>query len=107
MIKRIWHGWTTPENAETYYEILTNVVIPGIEAKAIAGYLGIEVLSRDLESEIEFITIMSFRSRSDIIAFLGQDYERSYVPDVARTVLKRWEQTAQHYELCTKRSHKE
>ncbi|QFT33506.1 hypothetical protein FIV00_23645 [Labrenzia sp. THAF82] len=104
MIKRIWHGWTTPDNAEAYYEILTSVVIPGIEAKSIPGYLGIEVLQRDLETEIEFITVMSFRSRNNIIAFLGQDYERSYVPDAARTVLKRWDQTAQHYELCTSRN---
>lgn len=60
MTKRIWHGWTTPDNAEAYYEILTSVVIPGIEAKSIPGYLGIEVLQRDLETEIEFITVMSF-----------------------------------------------
>lgn len=105
MIKRIWHGWTTPEQADSYFDVLTKQVIPGIEAKAIPGFLGIEVLRRDLEREVEFVTIMSFRSLDDIIAFQGEDYARCYVPDVARAVLKRWDQTAQHYELKEARSH--
>ncbi|MEJ2544027.1 MAG: hypothetical protein P8Y99_08160 [Calditrichaceae bacterium] len=32
-IKRIWHGWTTKENADKYQSILQDEVIPGIEAK--------------------------------------------------------------------------
>ncbi|MCK7610912.1 antibiotic biosynthesis monooxygenase family protein [Roseibium sediminicola] len=105
MIKRIWHGWTTPENADTYCKVLLSEVIPGIEDKAIPGYLGIEVLRRDLEREVEFITIMSFRTLEDIIAFQGPDYARCYVPDVAQKVLKRWDQTSQHYDLKETRSY--
>lgn len=105
MIKRIWHGWTTPENAEAYFNVLTTRVIPGIEAKNIPGYFGIEVLRRDHSDEVEFVTIMSFRSLDDIIAFQGADYERCYVPDVARSVLKRWDQVSQHYELKDARSY--
>ena len=37
-IKRVWHGWTTKENAEKYQRILQNEVIPGIEAKNIYRY---------------------------------------------------------------------
>ncbi|QFT01298.1 hypothetical protein FIV06_27970 [Labrenzia sp. THAF191b] len=105
MIKRIWHGWTDPGMADTYAHVLTTQVIPGIEAKAIPGYLGIEVLRRNLETEVEFITIMSFRSLDDIIAFQGPDYERCYVPDAAREVLKRWDLISQHYELEDARSY--
>jgi hypothetical protein len=105
MIKRIWHGWTEPDMADTYAHVLKTQVLPGIEAKAIAGYLGIEVLRRDLETEVEFITIMSFRSIDDIIAFQGPDYERCYVPDAAREVLKRWDLISQHYELEDARSY--
>ena len=36
-IKRVWHGWTTKENADKYQSILQNEVIPGIEAKNIPG----------------------------------------------------------------------
>ena len=34
-IKRIWHGWTTPQNAEAYRLLLRDEVFPGIEAKNI------------------------------------------------------------------------
>ncbi len=105
MIKRIWHGWTTPENADAYFRVLTSEVIPGIEAKAIPGYLGIEVLRREVEDEVEFVTIMSFQSLDNIIAFQGPDYERCYVPDVAQKVLKRWDLTSQHYEVKHARSY--
>lgn len=105
MIKRFWHGWTTPENAARYYDVLTGEVIPGIEAKAIPGFLGMEVLRRDGEREVEFLTVMSFRSLDDIIAFQGPDYARSYVPEAARAVLARWDETAQHYELKETRSY--
>ena len=36
-IKRVWHGWTTKENAAEYQTILREQVLPGIEAKNIPG----------------------------------------------------------------------
>lgn len=32
-VKRVWHGWTTRESAESYQTLLKDVVFPGIEAK--------------------------------------------------------------------------
>lgn len=98
-IKRVWHGWTTIENAESYWSVLSGSVIPGIEAKSIEGYRGIEVLRRDHETEVEFVTMMTFDSIQSVIDFQGEDYERSYIPDVARAVLKRWDTTAAHFEI--------
>lgn len=98
-IKRIWHGWTTPEGADAYWTVLSGTVIPGIEAKSIKGYRGIEVLRREHESEVEFVTIMTFDSIQSVIDFQGEDYARSYVPDAARAVLERWDTTASHYEI--------
>ena len=98
-IKRIWHGWTTPQNAQAYRDVLLGEVLPGIEAKGIEGYRGIEVLERDLGSEVEFITIMTFDSLQSVINFQGEDYERCYVPDAAQQVLKRWDQRSAHYEM--------
>jgi hypothetical protein len=64
-IKRIWHGWTTPENADVYWTVLSETVVPGIEAKSIDGYRGIQILRRDHESEVEFVTITTpFRASS-------------------------------------------
>jgi hypothetical protein len=103
-IKRVWHGWTTPENAEAYWTVLHGTVIPGIESKEIDGYRGIEVLRRDHESEVEFVTMMTFDSLDSVIAFQGEDYARSCVPDVARAVLKRWDPTATHYAVLERES---
>lgn len=103
-IKRIWHGWTTPENADRYENLLCNEVIPGIEAKNIQGYRGIEVLRREGREEVEFVTIMAFESLQDVIGLQGEDYQRCYVPDAAQKVLKRWNQTADHFEVRKTRS---
>ena len=97
-IKRIWHGWTTPENADTYQNLLHNDVFPGIEAKKIPGYQSIELFRRDPGEEVEFITIMTFDSLQNVIDFQGEDYERCYVPESAQKVLKRWDQKSAHYQ---------
>ncbi len=90
-IKRIWHGWTTAENADRYEIVLHDEVFQSIEAKGISGYRGIELLRRDQGDEVEFITIMTFDSIQNVIDFQGEDYQRCYVPDAAKKVLKRWD----------------
>jgi antibiotic biosynthesis monooxygenase (ABM) superfamily enzyme len=98
-IKRVWHGWTTLENADKYQDILMNEVIPGIEAKKIPGYRGIEVLRTEHEDEVEFVTMMIYDSLEDVKGLQGDDYKKCYVPDIAQAVLKRWDQEAAHYEI--------
>ena len=104
-IKRTWRGWTTPENAGAYEDVLRRVVLPSIERKGISGYLGIEVLRRERDSEVEFMTIMTFDSLQSVIAFQGEDYERCYVPEAAQNVLARWDQKSEHFEVVEKRSY--
>lgn len=41
MIVRIWHGWTTPANADRYERLLREEIFVGIGAQKIEGYLGI------------------------------------------------------------------
>ena len=97
-IRRVWHGWTSIENADKYQSVLFEHVLPGIEAKKIPGYRKIEVLRTEHEHEVEFVTVMTFDSLESVIAFQGEDYTRCYVPDEAQRVLKRWDQVAAHYE---------
>jgi len=99
MVARIWHGYTTPANADTYETLLKTEIFPGIEAKQIQGYKSIQLLRRQLHDEVEFITIMLFTSLADIKAFTGEDYETAYVPAKARAVLSRFDERAQHYEI--------
>jgi hypothetical protein len=37
MITRIWHGWTTHENADTYQGLLETEILPGIARKEISA----------------------------------------------------------------------
>ncbi|MFC2161807.1 antibiotic biosynthesis monooxygenase [Acidobacteriota bacterium] len=97
-IKRVWHGWTTSENADKYKNLLLNKVFLEIEAKKIPGYQSIELFQRKSGDEVEFVTILTFDSLQNVIDFQGEDYERCYVPDDAKLVLKRWDQESAHYE---------
>ena len=104
MIARIWHGWTTPQNADIYEDLLKTEILPGIFAKKIAGLRGIELLRRQYNGEVEFVTIMRFDAIDDVIAFVGVDFEQAYVPLAARKVLKRFDQRSAHYEVREDRS---
>lgn len=99
MIGRIWHGWTTPENADVYENLLKTEIFPGIAAKNVPGYREIQLFRRLLEKEVEFTTIMWFDSLDDVKQFVGEDYEKAHVPPRAREVLLRFDDRSQHYEV--------
>jgi antibiotic biosynthesis monooxygenase (ABM) superfamily enzyme len=98
MIMRVWHGWTTPENADVYESLLKTKVFPGIAAKNVPGLRSIELLRRSAGVEVEFATFMEFDGWDAVKRFVGEDYERAYVPDRARKVLKRFDERSHHYE---------
>jgi antibiotic biosynthesis monooxygenase (ABM) superfamily enzyme len=99
VISRIWHGWTTPGNAEAYEALLKSEIFVGIQKRQIAGYRGIHLLRRDVGDEVEFITIMWFDSIEAVRAFAGEDYELAVVPAKARALLARFDARSQHYEV--------
>ena len=101
MINRIWHGWTTPENADRYEALLEEEIFVGIRNMEMAGYRGIRLLRRPVGDEVEFVTIMTFDSLEDVKGFVGEDYEVCYVPAAARKVLSRFDERSQHYEVRT------
>lgn len=99
MIGRIWRGWTTPENADIYENLLKTEIFPGIALKNVPGYRGIQLFRRPLNGEVEFITIMWFDSWEAVMLFAGKDYETAVVPPKAREVLSRFDERSQHYEI--------
>jgi heme-degrading monooxygenase HmoA len=98
VITRIWRGWTTPEDADTYQRIVSQEILPGIATRNLDGYHGAYLLRRDLDGEVEFATIMLFDSLNHVRAFAGEDYEAAYVPPRARAVLARFEERSAHYD---------
>lgn len=99
MIVRIWHGWTTLENACTYEELLKTEIFKEITEKGIRDFKGIQLLRRENGSEEEFITLMWFESIEAIKEFAGKEYTKAVVPDKARLLLKRFDEQSQHYEV--------
>ena len=100
MIGRMWHGWTKPENADSYEQLLKTEIFPGIAAKKVIGYKGIQLFRRPInDEEVEFIKIMLFDSWNAVKQFAGDDYERAYVPPKAREILARFDERSQHYEI--------
>ena len=99
MIARLWHGWTTVENAAAYENLLKTEIFPGIAARGIAGYRGIRLLRRVQDDEVEFMTMMEFDSWQAVKQFAGEDYEHGVVPPRAREVLARFDERSQHYEV--------
>jgi len=99
MIIRIWHGWTTPANADRYEELLRSEIFAGIVGRAIPGFRDIQLLRRDVPPEVEFVTIMRFDSLDAVRAFAGANYEAAVVPPHARAILARFDQRSAHYEL--------
>ena len=99
MISRVWHGWTTPANADTYEALLKSEIFTGIQNRQIAGYRGIQLFRRSLDAEAEFVTVMWFDSLEAVRAFAGADYEVAVVPPKARTLLSRFDARSQHYEV--------
>ncbi|MFL5493654.1 MAG: antibiotic biosynthesis monooxygenase family protein [Gemmatimonadales bacterium] len=99
MICRIWHGWTTPANADAYEHLLRSEIFEGIAARQIPGYQGIELLRRTAGDSVEFVTMMWFDSVEAIRAFAGGDYEIAVVPPAARALLQHFDPRSAHYEV--------
>ncbi len=102
-ICRIWHGWTTAENAVAYEAIVRGEVIPGIESRRIPGFQSIDLIRRRAEDGFEFATIMLFDDLDSVKAFVGDDYELAHVPEHARAVLAQFDQRSAHYEVIDRR----
>jgi antibiotic biosynthesis monooxygenase (ABM) superfamily enzyme len=104
MIVRIWHGYTTKTNAGAYEELLTSKILKEIEHKTGDGFGGVELLRRHSgEDEVEFTTMMKFDNLETIKKLAGDDYEIAYIPDEARKLLSRFDQTVVHSEVVLSR----
>jgi heme-degrading monooxygenase HmoA len=103
MISRIWHGWTSHQNADVYEKLLKEEIIVGIQARNIKGFKSIQLLQRRLDQEVEFVTIMLFDDLDAVREFAGADHEACVVPEKARAVLAHFDQRSRHYDVLLER----
>lgn len=98
-IIRTWKGWTTLENASLYEELLVNEVFPTVKKNGVNGLEKVIISTRNHQDEVEFLITLQFDSIDSVKSFAGENYEQAYIPENAKQVLKRYNMTAEHYEL--------
>jgi heme-degrading monooxygenase HmoA len=103
MICRLWRGWTTRDDADAYERIVRGQVIPGIEARRIPGFRSIDLVRRERDQDVEFMTLMWFDSLDSVKTFMGEDYEVAHVPAEAQAVLADFDKRSAHYEVLDHR----
>jgi antibiotic biosynthesis monooxygenase (ABM) superfamily enzyme len=97
MIARIWHGYTKPENADSYESKLKPELLPGMSK--IPGYKGGIVLRRVMGEEVEFITIMVWESMEALQAVAGSNYTAAIIPEDRLKFLSHYDDHSAHYEI--------
>ncbi len=100
MIARIWHGWTTPENAKTYEEMLRDEIFPSIAARNIKGYRRAELFIHEDGDEIEFVTLLRFDSMDAVKEFAGADESKPVIYPKAEALLTRMDERSRHYRIA-------
>lgn len=98
-IIRTWKGWTSLKNAPIYEDMLVNEVFPTVKQKGIEGLEKVSISTSKKEDEVEFFLVLQFDSLDSVKFFAGEDYTRAYIPENAKRVLKRYDESAQHFEL--------
>jgi heme-degrading monooxygenase HmoA len=100
-VARIWHGWTTVDNADAYQSVVDGEVFPAIFERRIPGLVSAQLMRADdvIDGEVEFTTIIWFESLDSVKSFMGVDYRQAHMPDNARAVLKRFDAEAKHFHL--------
>ncbi len=97
MIARLWHGWTSRQNADAYENFLRTAMFPSMHR--VDGFRGADLLRRDDGEQVAFVTITRFESLDAVRAFAGDDYEAAVVEPEARALLARFDERSTHYEL--------
>jgi antibiotic biosynthesis monooxygenase (ABM) superfamily enzyme len=98
VITRLWRGWTSAEDADTYEELLRTKILP--ELRGIEGHRGATVLRRAAEAGVEFVVLNRFDSLDAVRAFAGSDYELAVISPEAEALLERGDERALHYETA-------
>lgn len=101
-IARIWHGWTTQQNAAELERILTQEAIPSINENKPAGLRGIQLLQRTVGKEVEFTTIMWFDNLEAVKEFAGEKYETAHIDPNVKPLLLRYDKKSTHHRMLYK-----
>src|SRR5262249_60729521 len=63
----------------------------------IPGFRSIDLIRRQRDHDVEFVTLMWFETLDSVKAFTGEDYEAAHVPAHAQPVLADFDRRAAHH----------
>jgi antibiotic biosynthesis monooxygenase (ABM) superfamily enzyme len=67
----------------------------------ISGFHSADVLRRDDDRVVAFVTLTRFDSLDAIRAFAGEEYETPLIEPTARALLSHYDERAQHYRTAS------
>ncbi|NJW52007.1 antibiotic biosynthesis monooxygenase [Salinimicrobium oceani] len=99
MVARIWHGYTSKENAAAYEQLLTSKIFKDIEGKCGEDFKGVQLLQREIDEEVEFTTMIWFSDLAAVKKLTGEDFETAFIPEEARALLSHFDEKVRHSHL--------
>ena len=97
MIARVWRGWASAADAQTYASHAIERVFPSMEA--IQGYRGALLLRKDEASRVEFVVVTMWESLTAVRGFAGDQIDHAVIEPAALEVLAEFDTTVRHYDL--------
>ena len=83
MVARVWHGWATVGDADSYQRHFETTVTSHL--RQVAGFRAAQLWRRPVAGEIEFVAVTTWDSLDAVRAFAGSEYERA-VYEVVRSL---------------------
>ena len=97
MIARVWRGWAARGVADLYDRHYRTEVSEALQG--VPGFVGARLLRREVDDEVEFVSLTFFDDLESVRRFAGPDYETAVVAEPARRVLTRFDEHVVHYEV--------
>jgi heme-degrading monooxygenase HmoA len=98
MISRQWRGLAKAEFAEAYIEHLKTETFPAI--RKLRGFVGAEILRREVPEGVEFLVVTRWASMGSIRAFAGDEVNTAVVPAKVDAMMVDYDRIVRHYEVA-------
>lgn len=97
MIVREWRGRANKSRAEAYPTHFRGRVVA--ELRGVPGFLGADLLRRDLGDAVEFTVLTRWASMDAVRAFAGDDPGRAVVEPGAVAALDSFDERVAHHDI--------
>jgi heme-degrading monooxygenase HmoA len=95
MILRVWRGLADPERGDAYIEHFRRHVVP--ELRAVSGFLGADLVRREVEGGLEFTVSTRWVSMDAVRSFAGAALDRAVLHPDAVAALRSYDEHVTHH----------